>query len=182
MDDLHDENLKKYAVTLDIDGIIAIGIKWENGSFNINLCTPNTAAIDFIRKVKDLGLRVILWTARPESQRELTIKWLETYKIPFDSLVMDKPSALMYIDDRTFPPPRPDMFFFATAYNQLQDEMAQLELLGKSGIVEEVDCVIDSLRTGLGYRWDAKNVRIEEGNKIVEVLSNISKELKRLKR
>ena len=43
---------------------------------------------------------VILFTARWEADRETTVEWLKAQEVPYDELVMGKPRADIYIDDR----------------------------------------------------------------------------------
>jgi len=35
-------------------------------------------------------------------EKLVTMKWLETHRIPYDELILGKPVADLYIDDRSF--------------------------------------------------------------------------------
>lgn len=59
-----------------------------------------TEAIKFIRTLFELGYEVIIYSARFEEDRELTEKILDNNDIPYDNLILGKPYADVYIDDR----------------------------------------------------------------------------------
>ena len=80
---------------------------------------PNTERIKYLRDLKDSGHHITIWTARGSSSgvdhSELTKKQLEEWNVPYDELVMGKPSYDCCIDDKSFnvddywcvPPPPP---------------------------------------------------------------------------
>lgn len=57
-------------------------------------------AITFLRALKERGHEVIIYSSRHSEDRELTEKFLEENNVPFDELVLGKPRAELYIDDR----------------------------------------------------------------------------------
>jgi capsule biosynthesis phosphatase len=99
------------------------------------ICTPNDAAtntfekygnatpipemIESIRKAREKGYRIVLFTARRmathdgdinkviEDVGELTINWLKEHDVPYDELMFGKPNAVYYVDDKAL---RPDEF------------------------------------------------------------------------
>lgn len=96
------------------------------------ICTPNDSAtdtyekygkaepiqtmIDAIRKAKDSGFRIVLFTARRmathngninkviEDVGDLTKEWLKDNNVPYDELMFGKPNAVYYVDDKAMTP------------------------------------------------------------------------------
>ena len=96
------------------------------------ICTPNDSAtdtyekygkaepipvmIDAIRKAKDSGFRIVLFTARRmathngdinkviEDVGDLTKSWLKDNNVPYDELQFGKPNAIYYVDDKAMTP------------------------------------------------------------------------------
>ena len=78
--------------------------------------TPILPMIEAIRKAKDSGYRIVLFTARRmathngninkviEDVGELTKEWLRENKVPYDELQFGKPNAVYYIDDKAMTP------------------------------------------------------------------------------
>lgn len=48
----------------------------------------NEWCLEIINSMRDRGFAVLLLTGRPEWMRELSSKWLERYKVPYDMLFM----------------------------------------------------------------------------------------------
>jgi len=96
-------------IVFDVDGVIATGTKEEvysdRAGWAYEKCRPIPPTIDLIRQLHEAGVRIVLHTARWESDREVTKKWMEDHEVPFDELVMGKPSADLYVDDKNFPVP-----------------------------------------------------------------------------
>jgi len=63
-------------------------------------CPLMRGALEGMRKLKERGLYIIVYTSRVEAERVVTESWLCFHGIPYDELVMEKPSAFMYLDDR----------------------------------------------------------------------------------
>lgn len=80
---------------------------------------PNVERINYVRELKNSGHHVTIWTARGSSSgfdhSELTKTQLAEWNVPYDELVMGKPSYDCCIDDKSFnvddywcvPPPPP---------------------------------------------------------------------------
>ena len=81
---------------------------------------PNVERINYVRELKNSGHHVTIWTARGSSSgldhSELTKTQLAEWNVPYDELVMGKPSYDCCIDDKSFnvddywcvpPPPLP---------------------------------------------------------------------------
>lgn len=84
-------------IVIDIDGTICT----EEKTFERCLAVPLPGAVESIQKLYDNGHMIILYTARGWSEYEMTVNWLQTNKVPFDQLLMGKPIADVWIDDRT---------------------------------------------------------------------------------
>lgn len=59
-----------------------------------------------IRELREMGCRIIIWTARGTSYpmtdelRRTTLEQLQAWDVPFDELRFGKPVADVYVDDR----------------------------------------------------------------------------------
>jgi mannose-6-phosphate isomerase-like protein (cupin superfamily) len=82
---------------------------------------PNVERINYLRDLKDSGHHITIWTARGSSSgldhSELTKTQLAEWNVPYDELVLGKPSYDCCIDDKSFnvddywcvpPPPNSD--------------------------------------------------------------------------
>ena len=61
---------------------------------------PNEDIIEKMSELKKSGHIVIIYTARSSLHKEITQKWLAKHNVPYNQLVLDKPKACLYIDDR----------------------------------------------------------------------------------
>jgi len=84
-------------IVIDIDGTICT----EEKTFERCLATPLPGAVESINRLFTEGHHVILYTARGWQEYEMTVKWLVNHNIPYDQLIMGKPIADVWIDDRT---------------------------------------------------------------------------------
>jgi hypothetical protein len=86
-------------VCLDIDGTLCTN---TDGRYEDAVPFPDVIAE--VARVRAAGHRVILYTARGNTTgidwRQLTIRQLAQWGVPYDELVMGKPTADVYIDDR----------------------------------------------------------------------------------
>ncbi len=62
-------------------------------------CPLHPDALEYLKKIKDLGLNIIIHTSRVESERSITTVWLIEHKVPYSKLVMNKPRGIFYADD-----------------------------------------------------------------------------------
>lgn len=99
--------MSKLRICFDIDGVIADGSKEEVYSeaagWNFSKCHPIVPTVGLIKKLKEYGCEIFLNTARFEDDREVTEKWLAEHGVPYDKLLMEKPHADLYIDDKNYP-------------------------------------------------------------------------------
>lgn len=93
-------------VVFDIDGVLATGTQEEVYSnaagWDYAKCTPMHQGIKLLKHLKKEKVRIVLHTARWGSDRAVTEAWLKEHKIPYDELLLGKPSADLYIDDKGF--------------------------------------------------------------------------------
>lgn len=61
---------------------------------------PITTTIELMKKLHSLGHKIILHTSRWKEDEAVTRNWLFHYNVPFDQLIMNKPWAHFYIDDK----------------------------------------------------------------------------------
>ena len=93
------ESLERRTLCIDIDRTIYAGdrpLDYENGA-----AVPGAA--DALRKLRDDGWTIVLYTARHFNHWEVTRRWLDHAGICYDQIVFGKPPATYYIDDRAIP-------------------------------------------------------------------------------
>jgi ribonucleotide monophosphatase NagD (HAD superfamily) len=87
---------------IDIDGTLCetIGADYESS-------TPIPKAIELVQNLRKSGHYIILFTARGtltgKSWLELTKSQMSSWGVPYDELIMGKPAADIYIDDKALP-------------------------------------------------------------------------------
>ena len=81
---------------IDIDGTICT----EEKTFSKSMAKPNIGAKNTLDKLKAEGHTLILYSARSWNEYEMTIKWLNDNKIPYDQVILGKPIEDYWIDDR----------------------------------------------------------------------------------
>ena len=84
-----------WIIAVDLDGLLAKSVPPEKYAD----APPIKENIDKVNKLKDLGHRVIIYTARGWYNYDLTVRWLNKHKVKFDQLVMGKLYSHAYVDD-----------------------------------------------------------------------------------
>lgn len=82
-------------IFVDLDGVICS----EEATFDRPLAEPIAGARDAINRLRENSL-VVIYTARSWSEKRVTEWWLREHGICYDGLVMGKPVADLWIDDR----------------------------------------------------------------------------------
>ena len=86
-------------ICLDIDGTLC-----TNTDGRYAEAVPYAEVIMQVSRLRSAGHRIILYTARGSTTgidwREFTVAQLEGWNVQYDELVMGKPTADIYIDDR----------------------------------------------------------------------------------
>jgi len=90
---------------VDIDGVLTI--EPETGSCKVldwnhyyRKCKPKQDAIDCLHAWAGAGDIIILHTARPEINRDVTVKWLEGHNVDHHALLMEKLPVHHIYDDK----------------------------------------------------------------------------------
>lgn len=101
-----------FTIAVDLDGTLA---EKEEPFDPETIGAPIEKAIEYVRKFKDAGARIIIFTVRGDTQ--LVTNWLEEHDVPFDHINEnpDQPEdssgkviADVYWDDRAFNAKEPD--------------------------------------------------------------------------
>jgi len=91
---------------IDIDGVLSKKLKWSVGDSYLRLramllnIEPNIKAIIKVNQLFDDGNTIILNTARIWHDYNPTVEWLKKHGIKYHTLIMAKPLADFYIDDK----------------------------------------------------------------------------------
>ena len=90
---------------------------------------PNVERINYLRDLKDNGHHITIWTARGSStgmdHAELTKIQLSEWNVPYDELVMGKPSYDCCIDDKSF---NVDDYCFESYKKRFASQISEEEL------------------------------------------------------
>lgn len=87
---------KAKTIMVDLDGVICT----EETTFERPLAKPISGAADALRRLKEAGHTVIVYTARGWAEYKATKKWLDDNGMVHDAIHMGKPIAHIWIDDR----------------------------------------------------------------------------------
>jgi CMP-N,N'-diacetyllegionaminic acid synthase len=86
---------------IDIDGVIA---EERSNHLEYSKCVPKKDVIDCVNKLFNSGNYIILFTSRFEVDKQVTMTWLEKNNVLYNELILGKPRADFYIDDRAMRP------------------------------------------------------------------------------
>ena len=64
---------------------------------------PMPGAREALRRLRESGWLVVLYTARHFNHWQTTTEWLRAHDLPYDQIVFGKPPARYYVDDRAIP-------------------------------------------------------------------------------
>lgn len=78
---------KRRTIFCDIDGTVLVYRNFEDIPTTPAVLIPSV--VEYLRKAKAQGDRIIMTTARPESMYLFTYKELKKLNIPFDQLITD---------------------------------------------------------------------------------------------
>ena len=81
---------------IDLDGVISS----EERTFERSLARPLPGAVDAMRRLRAKGHRLVVYSGRSWAELAMTEDWLRRYKVPYDSILLGKPVADMWVDDR----------------------------------------------------------------------------------
>ena len=83
----------------DIDGILTLETKGFGPDYYPKR-TPNQYSINTLKDYSSRGFSITLYSARYPEDLDITTKWLDKYKVPYDNLILGKPQADIYADDK----------------------------------------------------------------------------------
>ena len=85
-------------IVIDLDGTILEEKSKEEKAKSM----PLPGAVEAVNKLYEMGHVITIYSARTNSDLELTLKQLKKYGIKYHCLVLGKPVGDMFIDDRAF--------------------------------------------------------------------------------
>ena len=88
----------KVRLCFDLDGTICPNVE-EQEYMTVE---PFIGAKDVINTLKNAGHTIIIHTARDEKWKSITEFWLQDRGIPYDELILGKPFANIYIDNKGY--------------------------------------------------------------------------------
>ncbi len=93
-------------LSIDLDGVLARKKEWsfsdsyERQREMLMAIKPYSEVIKKVNQLYDQGHKIIINTARHWRDYEATIEWLKKYGVKYHSLIMAKPLADYYVDDK----------------------------------------------------------------------------------
>ena len=136
----------KKAICVDIDGVIARETKGFGKDYYPKR-TPNTYTIETLQDYHRRGFKIILYSARYQEDKEMTESWLKKHKVPYDELILGKPQAEFYADDRATNQLDRELLLFSggvdslIAYHWLDEPKPMYVLMGHRYQTKEVTCI-----------------------------------------
>ncbi|GAG56375.1 unnamed protein product [marine sediment metagenome] len=86
-------------IAVDLDGTLCEGKFWKSEP------SPKTEMINFVNELYKKGAHIIIMTARFPKDYEITLEWLNKFKVLFHGISMRiKIGADVYIDDKSINP------------------------------------------------------------------------------
>lgn len=87
-------------IGVDIDGTLTIEVEGHDYLYR----TPNILMINKVNEWHKEGHTIILFSARWESDRATTKKWLTKHGVKHHALILGKPKFDLYVDDISVKP------------------------------------------------------------------------------
>jgi uncharacterized HAD superfamily protein len=91
-------------VCVDLDGVLNHTPDNPPPPESYKIFRPNKKMIRLLRKMREEEVCIVIYTARRLEDREITMKFLKKYRVPYDMVILGKPYADLYIDDRAIRP------------------------------------------------------------------------------
>jgi uncharacterized HAD superfamily protein len=86
----------KKVIFVDFDGTLCT----EEKTFERPLAAPLPGAREALERMRREGHTIVIWTARGWEQYRISKDWLDRHCFPYDQIIMGKPIASIFIDDR----------------------------------------------------------------------------------
>lgn len=108
----------------DLDGTLTKQPKIEYFSkeYLMNI-EPYKEIIDKVNELYNDGHIIIIHTARRKNIKKITKRWLKENNVKYHKLIMEKPGADCYVDDKGM---SPEMFNFTDTINKLSKEVENI--------------------------------------------------------
>lgn len=91
-------------ICIDIDGTILYTLYHPKRKIPYTVLSHNQKMVDKINDLYEKGNQIILHTARHWDKLDLTISQLKDINVKYTTLVMGKPVADFYVDDKAILP------------------------------------------------------------------------------
>ena len=86
-------------IAVDIDGVLTFETKeWGEEAYRSR--TPRPKNIKRVKRLHDQGHKIILFTARHEEDKDVTLEWLSEHKVVYDEIIFNKLHYDFFVDDR----------------------------------------------------------------------------------
>ena len=85
-------------IVIDLDGTILE----EKAKLDKASAVPLLGAVEAVNKLYEMGHVIIIYSARADSDLELTLEQLSKFGVKYHNLVLGKPTGDIFIDDRAF--------------------------------------------------------------------------------
>lgn len=83
-------------IGIDLDGTLCS----EERTFERPLAKPIDGSAQSLKRLKEEGWTIVIWTARGWEQYRVTERWLQDNDMTYDQLLMGKPQFQFLVDDR----------------------------------------------------------------------------------
>jgi len=133
-------------ICCDIDGVITnetIGF----GKDYYPKRTPNDYTIKTLQDYKNRNFKIVLYSARYQEDFAMTEEWLQKHNVPYDELILGKPQAEFYADDRAVNQLDREVLCFSggldsiIAWHYLDKPKSIYVLVGHKYQVKEISCI-----------------------------------------
>lgn len=88
-------------VGVDLDGTLAEAV-WTPESPGREIGRPLWHNVEKVKQLVEMGYKIWIWTARPDTDYELIEQWLLYWEIPFHGIRTGKPLFVAVFDDRAY--------------------------------------------------------------------------------
>jgi 7-cyano-7-deazaguanine synthase in queuosine biosynthesis len=86
-------------IVVDLDGILTVETQGFGKGFYPKR-TPNKYNIETLYDLKRRGYKIVIHSARYVTDELMTVEWLAKHNVPYDELILGKPQADQYVDDK----------------------------------------------------------------------------------
>lgn len=95
-------------ICFDLDNTICYPIRSSESPEDCLVVKPFPKMLELIKKLKERGHIITIFTRRSETCKINTVKWLKKYEVSYDEITFCKPKYDVLIDDRVITRHRSD--------------------------------------------------------------------------